>query len=42
MHRAGLAEEAGSELLEDAVAIDENLQEAPDSIGIVGSVRGVL
>ena len=42
MHRARLAEEAGAELLEDAVAIDEDLQEAPDGVGIVGSVRGVF
>src|SRR5882672_469829 len=42
MHRACLAEEAGAELLEDAVGIDEDLQEAPDGVGIVGSVRGVF
>src|SRR5712672_995605 len=42
MHRACLAEEAGAELLEDAVGIDEDLQEAPDGVGIVGTVRGVF
>src|SRR5262245_14279418 len=42
MHRARLAEKAGAELFEDAVAIDEDLQEAPDSVGIVGSMRGVF
>ena len=42
MHRACLAEEAGAELLEDAIAVDEDLQEAPDGIGIVGGMRGIL
>ena len=42
MHRARLAEEAGAELLEDAVAVHEDLQEAPDRVGIVGGMRGVL
>ena len=37
MHRACLAEKAGAELLEDAVAVDEDLQEAPD--GVAGLVR---
>ena len=39
MHRARLAEKAGAELLEHAVGIDQDLQEAPHRIGIVGGMR---
>src|ERR1700730_847372 len=42
MHRACLAEEAGAELLEDAVGIDENLQKAPHRGRIVGCIFPVL
>ena len=38
MHRARLAEEAGAELLEHAVGIDKDLQEAPHRIRVVGGV----
>src|SRR4029077_1199939 len=41
MHRARLAEESGAELLEDAVAVHKNLQEAPDRVGIVGGMGSV-
>src|SRR5262249_52679781 len=42
MHRARLAEEAGAELFEHAVAVDEDLQEALYRHRIVGGMRGVL
>src|SRR4051794_38744947 len=42
MHRARLAEKAGAELLEDAVAVHEDLQEAPYGIGIVGGMAPVF
>src|SRR5215510_8886610 len=42
MHRARLADKAGAELLEQAVAIDEDLQEALHRLGIVGGMCRVL
>src|SRR5262249_9586250 len=42
MHRARLAEKAGAELLEDAIDIDKDLEEAPDRIAIVGGMDLVL
>src|SRR5437762_1949827 len=42
MHGAGLAQEAGAELLENAVRGDENLPEPADGFGIVGGVNLVL
>src|SRR5437764_4110326 len=41
MHWARLAEKAGAELLEDAVAVQEDLQEALHGVWIVGRMRGV-
>src|SRR6185295_12149811 len=41
MHRARLAEKAGAELFEDAVAVDEDLQETSDGLGVVGGMRAV-
>src|SRR5215510_11271655 len=42
MHRARLADEAGAELFEQAVAVDEDLQEALHRLGIVGGMCRVL
>src|SRR4030088_3645583 len=42
MHRAGLAEEGGAELLEHPIGIDQYLQETPHSIRIVGGMLVVL
>jgi hypothetical protein len=36
MHRARLADKAGAELLEHPVGTDENLEEAPHGIGVIG------
>src|SRR5690349_18484772 len=42
MHRAGLAQKARAELLENAVHGDEDLAEPPHGFGIVGGVNLVL
>ena len=42
MYRACLAEEAGAELLEHPVDIDQDLQEAPHRVWIVGRMLAVL
>src|SRR6202043_3155746 len=42
MYRAGLAEEAGAELLEHAVSVDKDLEKAPHRVRIVGGMLGVL
>src|SRR6478735_11310553 len=41
MHRARLAEKAGAELLEEAIAVHEDLQETSYSVRVVGRMRGV-
>src|SRR6266404_9736619 len=42
MHRAGLAEEAGAELLEHPIGIDKNLKKAPHRVRVVGGVLVIL
>src|ERR1700723_1518085 len=41
MHRARFAEESGAELLEHAVDVDQDLQEAPHRVRVVGGVLAV-
>src|SRR3954470_23306506 len=41
MHRAPLAEKAGAELLEHAIAVHEDLQETFYSVRVVGRMRAV-
>src|SRR5665213_275944 len=42
MHRARFAEEAGAELLEYAIGVDEDLKKTPHCAGIVGRVPIIL
>jgi hypothetical protein len=42
MHRARLAEEAGAELLEHPICVDQDLEEATCRVRIVGSMLAVL
>ena len=42
MNGTRLADEAGAELLEDAVGIAEDLQKAPHGLRVVGRVCGIL
>src|ERR1700687_3209893 len=42
MHRAGLAKEAGAELLEHPIGIDKNLKKAPHRVRVVGGWWVVL
>src|SRR5258708_39716284 len=42
MHRAGLAEEAGAELLEHPIGVDKNLKKAPHRVRVVGGVLVIL
>src|SRR5258708_31057609 len=42
LQRAGLAEEAGAELLEHPIGIEKNLKKAPERVRVVGGVRVIL
>src|SRR5712675_2487449 len=42
MDRAALADEAGAELLQDAVDVEQHAPEAPRIVGVIGMVDPVL